>query len=438
MQSTSNPCRRTVLASLFGLFVVSAALAENLSLSEAQTRWQRGDKLLQIARLGVQAAEGDLRQADSRPNPTLSWGATSINPRERLPDGNRYGWRADSVLGLQQLLERGDKRGLRKAVAESMLNASRQDLLETVRQRLQSLRQGYYDLKLAQEKLRIQTETEALYQQAVEAGRLRFRVGDISGNDLSRLRIERNRAANDTHQAKAEWLLAQRQLLLVMGLVPETKSLNLVATDQWPALSPVQEMEAVVDASERPDLMAAQARLEAADKARDLARAQKTRDLTVGVQYERNPLGTPTNSYGLGVSVPLFIGHAYEGAIARAEAEYLAALVARDQVVAALMGQLGQARQDLLASTERLRRLDGEIYGEAEQVAKSAEFAYSRGAMNLMDVLDARRVWRQVQLEAATARADYAKAQSAWQLQMMTPTALQAWLSDAVPDQGTH
>ncbi len=37
--------------------------------------------------------------------------------------------------------------------------------------------------------------------------------------------------------------------------------------------------------------------------------------------------------------------------------------------------------------------------------------------MNLMDLLDARRTLRQVQVEAATARADYAKALAAWRLQ---------------------
>jgi len=37
--------------------------------------------------------------------------------------------------------------------------------------------------------------------------------------------------------------------------------------------------------------------------------------------------------------------------------------------------------------------------------------------MGLMDLLDARRTLRQIQIEAASARADYAKALSDWQTQ---------------------
>lgn len=56
------------------------------------------------------------------------------------------------------------------------------------------------------------------------------------------------------------------------------------------------------------------------------------------------------------------------------------------------------------------------MLADAERVAKAAEFAYTRGALGLMDLLDARRTWRQVQLEAAQARADYAKARAAWRM----------------------
>ena len=57
------------------------------------------------------------------------------------------------------------------------------------------------------------------------------------------------------------------------------------------------------------------------------------------------------------------------------------------------------------------------MLADAERVARAAELAYSKGGMSLIDLLDARRTLRQVQLEAATARADHAKALAAWLLQ---------------------
>ena len=52
----------------------------------------------------------------------------------------------------------------------------------------------------------------------------------------------------------------------------------------------------------------------------------------------------------------------------------------------------------------------------ARQVAQNAELAYSKGALPLSDLLDARRTLRATALEALSARQDHAKALGAWQL----------------------
>jgi cobalt-zinc-cadmium efflux system outer membrane protein len=45
-----------------------------------------------------------------------------------------------------------------------------------------------------------------------------------------------------------------------------------------------------------------------------------------------------------------------------------------------------------------------------------AELAYSRGALPLVDLIDARRTLRTVLLDDVGARAEYARAYAAWQL----------------------
>ena len=44
-----------------------------------------------------------------------------------------------------------------------------------------------------------------------------------------------------------------------------------------------------------------------------------------------------------------------------------------------------------------------------------AEFAYSRGAIGVMDLLDSRRQLYATRLEASASQADYAKSLAAWQ-----------------------
>jgi len=48
-------------------------------------------------------------------------------------------------------------------------------------------------------------------------------------------------------------------------------------------------------------------------------------------------------------------------------------------------------------------------------VLQSAEFAYKQGAQSVMDLLDARRTYKATQIEAASARSDYATALAAWE-----------------------
>lgn len=59
---------------------------------------------------------------------------------------------------------------------------------------------------------------------------------------------------------------------------------------------------------------------------------------------------------------------------------------------------------------------DDNLLKEADKVLQSAEFAYKQGAQSVMDLLDARRTYKSTQLEAMSARADYASALSSWLL----------------------
>lgn len=405
--------RRLLTALLLVPVAVLAQTPQRLSLAEAEALWQEHNRELQLARTAVSGAEADVLTAGQLPNPQVSLNITQISPWSGYGAGPWKDKKMDNVLRLDQLVERGGKRDLRVKGADARLDASRRDLDDTGRQMLLSLQQTYYDLRLAQEKRRLAGESAATYDKGLETGRLRLKAGDISQVELSRLQIDKSRADNDARQTQAE--LEQAQVALAYLIGREGDAGLLVADDSWPPLSDQQLKRG--DLEQRPDVAAARLRMAAAEAARDLAKAQKTRDVTVGVQYEHNMQNEPTNSYGFGVSVPLFIFHEYEGDIARAEADLTAARLIYERTMAQAVGSTDQASSALRSAEERLRRLETGLLADAERVARAAELAYSRGAMNLMDLLDARRTLRQVQIEAATARADYAKALAAWRLQ---------------------
>ncbi|MFZ9151124.1 MAG: TolC family protein, partial [Burkholderiales bacterium] len=194
----------------------------------------------------------------------------------------------------------------------------------------------------------------------------------------------------------------------------EKDARRIVATDNWPAADSKTEAAAMERALERrADIRAAQERIKAAEKNRDLARSLLTRDVTAGVMYERFPGDTANNSYGVSLSVPLFTRNLYTGEIRRAEIELESARENVDRVRALAMGEIRRADNDLAAAAERTARLTTVLLPAAEKAAKGAEFAYERGAIGIMDLLDSRRQFYAVRIESVSAQADYAKALAA-------------------------
>jgi cobalt-zinc-cadmium efflux system outer membrane protein len=164
---------------------------------------------------------------------------------------------------------------------------------------------------------------------------------------------------------------------------------------------------------------AARARLQAAEKRRELARSLRTRDISASVQMEHvpwNPLANPTavNTFGFGLSIPLFTNYYYEGEIARAEADLDAARTNLERTKALAMGEIESSRADLDSAIDRVRRFKEDLLKQAQKAADGAEFAYGQGAIGVMDLLDSRRQLYITRLDASAAQADYAKALAAW------------------------
>ena len=423
-----NLLEKLFVASAFAASVACAisAQAQSLTSSQGLTLRQAEERLLAnnrdilAARRAVEASQANTLSAGARPNPTLSLGLSSINPSAGIGSGTLRDKTVDTSVRVDQVFERGNRRELRIELAKSLESASAGDLDEVIRQRRLALRFAYYDLAVAQDRSGVLAETAALFTRSVEAAQKRFAAGDISAADVSRIRVDALRAESDARFADAERRRAQVALALITGSELETGTIS--ARDPWPALSDVPAAAAQpldTEALERrPDVRAARRRLDSAQKARELARSLRTRDFSVGAQYDRYPssgsntLGTG-NSFGVFVSVPLFVNYAFDGEIRRAEVDYSAAEEALARLVAEARAEGQRTLGELHAASDRLRRYD-QTLAEAMRSASAAEFAYANGAIGVMDLLDARRTLRAIQIESVNARAEHARAWAAW------------------------
>lgn len=402
-----------VVAALLLAALSASAGAQALRLDQAIELAERHNHDVKLAAIGVAGAGAAVTSAGAAPNPVLTLQTMNINPAAGVGAGSLRSKTVDSAVRLDQLIERGGKRALRTQAAERLEEAARDDLDDTRRQLRRDVAAAYYDLLAAQERAAIGADAADLAERALAAAEQRHKAGDLAGSDTGRLRIDALRARNDADDAAASLDQARRALALLLG---RDDAPGLAATGPWPAPGGLPAVDTVVE--RRADVQAALARVRAAEASRDLARAGRTRDVTVGVQFEHypasaaNPQGSG-NSVGIAVQVPLFVRYGMQGEIRSAETALDAATENLAKVRQAARADVASARAQADAAARRAARYERAILPATRKAADDAEFAFAHGALGVMDVLDVRRAWRAAQLDALAARADLAKALSA-------------------------
>ncbi|MGV7207225.1 TolC family protein [Oxalobacteraceae bacterium A2-2] len=408
--------RRWRAALLPLMLACGACHAEVLTLAQAQQRAAARNTDLRLAALGVEGAAANSTIAGAAPNPVLTVQSANINPGLGVGGGSLRAKTVDSTVRIDQLIERGGKRALRTEAAGHLERAARDDLGDSRRQLSLQVTLAYCDWQAAVARLAVLRDSAALAEAMVTAARRRQQAGDLAAVDVARASVDALRARNDAQQAGTDAVAARLALAALLG-GPE-----LTDTEPEPQAAPAAPPEAPAgDAmlEHRPDVRAALDRVEAARSARKLALAQRSSDVTVGVQFEHypasaaNPQGSG-NSYGIALQVPLQWRYAYQGELRAADVALLSAEENLEKI-------RRQARTELLLGAsqardawQRLRRGEDELLPAARQAASAAEYAFQRGALGIMDVLDVRRSERAAQLDVLASRNDYAKSLAAW------------------------
>jgi len=399
----------------FRLFQISALLLvlvapgvsalEPLHLSEIDRFVSERNRSLVSARRATAAGEAGVEMAGARPNPVVSLNTSGISTRQANTRNN-----LDTILRIDQPIERGDKRNLRLSVANSLLQANRFDESDTLRQQQLLARQAYFDLKAAEDKARLSADSALLARQVLSKADLRLKAGDLSPADVARIRTDTLKAESDATQAKID--LQRAQLALAQLLALEAETFRLVTADPWPPFGPLPSAAPQIEL--RPDVVAARLRLEAAERAINLAKAQQVRDVTIGAQIEQAPGDKNNSVYGLGVSVPLFTGYDFRGEIQRAHVDRDVAADELERLRANATAEFEQAVYVADRLSERARSLLEEALPSAQKANAAVQLAFSHGAASALDVIDARRSLYAIETDTTAALADAAKARAAW------------------------
>ena len=392
----------------------SEAIGTGLAITEQQAIalfYQRNLSLI-AANFNIDDAQAQEIIAAAIPNPVFSFTISSLNPNMARQQYSNTPLPAVSPQ-IQQLIETAGKRRLRIESSELATEAVNFDLKDTARILTNAVRRSYYSLLLAQKTATVASDNFERYREILRVNGIRLKLGDISATDFTRIEVESLKAQGDQDQAKALLNQARADLLLLLGW-PEN-SMEISAVEMWPEAAPViakagQDQLVEQALQRRPDLQASRVRIEQAGKMLTLANRLAIPDVTVSAFYQRDPGNFFTDSGGVGVSVPLPLFYRQEGEISRARVGLNSAELALKQTEQGVQAEVMKALAAWQSADAIAQRFETAVVKRIETLRKAQEIAYQKGAVGLLDLIDAERNYKAMMLDYYTALANRSNA----------------------------
>lgn len=268
--------------------------------------------------------------------------------------------------------------------------------------------EGYFDVITSRKRVEIVKEQVAATGDLLKIVELRYQAGDASAVDLLQQRQTAAQVRSQLPLAEANAKALEHQLAVALSLPPAT-IIPTVAVD-LPDLPPVPDAGIPADlVLNRPDLVAAEERIDAATARRNNAVRKLLPTLrisgTAGWQFfEETELKTQTFwNAGAQVSVPLFGGLATQNGIRSARAQESAAVHAYTQLAA---NAVLEVENGLVAENSRraqLAVLDEQVEAASAALTEARE-QYVRGIGSYLALLTAQNTHYNAKLAHLDAR----------------------------------
>lgn len=400
---------RAAVACLF-LLLLSAAGATvraeslnpegELTLGRALDAALRGNPDLAASAYEINAAQARIIQAGLRPNPELG-----IELENFAGTGDVK--RADALettLSLSQVIELGNKRSLRRSVAEADLDvvsieqrARELDLLAEVTRR-------FIDVVAAQERVRFAGEATSLAEQTLQAISARVDAARSPEAERSRAQIALTRARVEQRQAASELRSARYALSASWGS-PEpafstarAELFQLRSVDSFPAL--------MARVEQSPDFLrfASETRLRQSELALAQAQARPNLSFSVGVRrFEESD----DAALVAGFSMPLAVYDRNQGAIREAKARIEQTDAIREAARIRARASLLALYQELDAAKARVDTLRSEALPQAQLALDQTRSGYERGRFSFLELGTAQQELLALRAATIDAAADY-------------------------------
>jgi cobalt-zinc-cadmium efflux system outer membrane protein len=374
----------------------SSQAGTRLSLEEAIRLALAHNRTLRAQRLAIDQAKADEITAALKPNPVFS----SVN--EDFPIFNPHNFTLGNLRTNQEFtdsvtytLERGDKRMKRVQVAQDSTDVVVKTVADNERQVRFQVVQDFINLLLAKSNLEFALADREEFARVVEINKQRLQAGDIAEGDYLKMTLQMLQFDQDVSAANLALLQGKAALRQLVGYETVPEDFEAVGRLDRPHANLVQaELESSALLT-RPDYLAAQSAVKLANDAVTLSLANRARDLTLESEYKRSG---STNGVGFGLSIEIPIHDRNQGEIAHSRAAARQAAEAAEAVRIGVLTDVRSGWAGYRTNEEVVSFYESGYLDQASQSREISRYAYQRGSASLLDLLDAERSYRGIQL----------------------------------------
>ena len=360
---------------------------------------------LLAARTTIDQNKAEEITANLRPNPSIfsDWDYLPLFSPSNFT-GTYLHDSTEGDLGLSYLIERGKKRQHRLQAARDQTAVTTSLVADNERTLTFQVATRFVNVQLAESTLDLAQEDLKSYQRTVDLNELRYNKGAISEDDNLKTELQLLQFQNDVAQAQLAKVQALSDLRNLLGYESVPATYDVAGVFDYNPLHANLEDFQLKALQIRPDYRAARQSVTAANSQYLLAKADGKQDVTVQGNYSHV---NGINAVSLYASIPLPIFNRNQGEIARTR---FAIAQFQEQEKAAnnqVMTDVRDAYENLQTSDQIVRLYRSGYLDRAKKDRDISEYAYQRGAVSLLDFLDAERSYRATQLAYRQALASW-------------------------------
>ncbi len=360
---------------------------------------------LKAAYTTIQQGEDDEITANLRPNLNLAWDV------QFLPFFNADAFSRDYIdntaqfdVGVGYLFERGGKRGSRLQAARDQTGVNRFLVSDSERLLSVNVAREFIAALLAESNLDFARENLDSFHKTIDISESRHNAGDMSEGDLLKIQLQALQFQTDVSTGELARVQALASLRQLVGYDSVESDYDVEGQLDYQPLDASREDLEALAVKTRPDLQAAQQGVTASESLHELARANGKHDLGAAFNYS-HLAGVNTGSVFFNIDLPT--SDRNQGEIARTNHAIIEATEFAVEIEGQIKTDVANAYEALRTSARIVELYNSGYLKQSEQSRDISLYAYQRGAVGLLDYLDAERSYRLTQFAYRQALASY-------------------------------